>query len=110
MDPSPVHEYLDPCDQIAAASSNALFQWRATEQRQYKQICQDIDDAASKNDQAEALRRWKIRQHENGEAGGDDYIRINNPAPLFFARRHPRSPTFFSVALRAADAEDEMNH
>src|SRR6266496_3490093 len=95
---------------ITGASSNALFQRRATEQWQDKKICEDIDDASRQDHKAETLRRRKIRQHKDSKSCGDDHVGINNSAPLFFASNYPGVPAFLSVALRSTDPENEMNH
>jgi hypothetical protein len=55
-------------------SSIALFQLSGAEQRQYEKVCQNVDDAAPEDYDAETLGRRKIRQDENGETGGDNHI------------------------------------
>jgi hypothetical protein len=85
-----------------------FFQLRAAEERQDEQICQNIDDTTGQHHQTETLRRRKIRKHENGKACGNDHVRIDDPAPLFFAGGNPGLPAFLSVALRPADAKDKV--
>src|SRR5437764_2229345 len=87
-----------------------LFPLRASQERQHEQISQNIDDTPGQNNQTKTLCWRKIRQDENGKAGGNDHVRIDDPAPLFFARRHPSGPPFFSVALRATNTKNKMNH
>src|SRR6266700_184503 len=95
---------------LSGCRGSLLFPLSATEQRQYKQVCQDVDDQPSEHDHTETLRRRKIGEHENGKARGEDHVRVDNPAPLFFASGHPSWPAFLSIASRAANAKDKMNH
>src|SRR5437667_5746154 len=81
-----------------------------TEQGQDEQVCQDVDDTPGEDDETEALRRRKIGEQENGKARGDDHVRIDDAAPLFFAPKDPGRPAFLALALRAPDAKDKMNH
>src|SRR5206468_2566928 len=81
-----------------------LFPLRATKKWQDKQVRQDIDNQAGEHDQPEALGGWKIGQNENCKTGPNDYIRINDSTPLFFAPGHPGRPAVLAIALRATDA------
>src|SRR5438552_5496718 len=94
----------------SGCSELLLLPLSATEQRQYEQVCQDVNDTAGKHDHTETLRRRKIGERENGKASGENHVRIDDPAPLFFARGHPRWPAFLSVALRTANTKNKVNH
>jgi hypothetical protein len=63
---------------IIAASSNALFQSRTTEQRQNEKICQDIDDASGEDYEAETLRRRKIGERSQ-KAGPISELGVLHP-------------------------------
>src|SRR5258707_4280544 len=99
-----------PVSLTAKMAALLLFPLGAAEQRQDEQVCQDINGTSGEHDQTEALRRWKIGQHENGKTSGDDYVGIDNATPLFLACFHPGVPVFLSIALRAANPEDKMDH
>src|SRR5438094_2598057 len=86
------------------------FPLSAAEQWQDEQVCEDVNDTTGEHHQTEPLRRWKIGQHENGKTGGEDHVGIDNAAPLILARSHPGCPAFLSVALRAANPENKMDH
>src|SRR3954452_6138665 len=86
------------------------FPLSGSKQGQDEKVCENIDDAARQDDRTKTLRWRKIRQNENGEASGNDDVGVNNAAPLLFPRSDPGSPSFFAVALGAADAKDQVNH
>src|SRR6266567_4378465 len=104
----------DGCATSESESPTAIslfpFPLGAAEQRQDEQVCQNVNDTTGEHHQTEPLRRRKIGQHENGKNGGDDHVRIDNTTPLFFACSHPGCPAFLSVALRAANPENKMDH
>ena len=66
------------------------LQLRSTQERQHKQIREDVDDQPRQDHETEALRRREIREDKNGKPGGKDDVGINDAAPLFFAAGYPR--------------------
>ena len=71
---------------------------------------QNVDDAASQDNQTEPLRRRKIREEEDSETSRDNDIGVNYTAPLFFARSNPCWPAFCAIRFGAPNAKDKMNH
>ena len=85
---------------IIAASSNALFQSRATEQRQNEKICQDIDDVSGEDYETETLRRRKIGERSQ-KAGPISELGVLHPrADWNLAKSSAQISSLISAAVR----------
>jgi hypothetical protein len=59
-----------------------LPEFGASQDRQNKEICQNIDNRACQDDEPKPLRWGEARKRENRKAGPNDDIRENDAAPL----------------------------